>query len=138
MNSLFADTSGWGCLADSNQKHHALAAMIYRKARQQQRQVVTTNYILAELAALMSSPLHLPRPSIIAFLESIKNSPYVDVIHVDQSLDEKAWELMEQRLDKDWSLVDCASFVLMQQHGITEALTTDHHFEQAGFVRLLK
>lgn len=112
--------------------------MIYRKARQQQRQVVTTNYILAELAALMSSPLHLPRPSIIAFLESIKNSPYVDVIHVDQSLDEKAWELMEQRLDKDWSLVDCASFVLMQQHGITEALTTDHHFEQAGFVRLLK
>jgi hypothetical protein len=138
MNSLFADTSGWGCLADSNQKHHALAAMIYRKARQQQRQVVTTNYILAELAALMSSPLHLPRPSIIAFLEGIKNSPYVDVIHVDQSLDEKAWELMEQRLDKDWSLVDCASFVLMQQHGITEALTTDHHFEQAGFVRLLK
>ena len=119
MNSLFADTSGWGCLADSNQKHHALAAMIYRKARQQQRQVVTTNYILAELAALMSSPLHLPRPSIIAFLEGIKTSPYVDVIHVDQSLDEKAWELMKQRLDNDWSLVDCASFVLMQQHGIT-------------------
>lgn len=138
MNSLFADTSGWGCLADSNQKHHALAAMIYRKARQHQRLVITTNYILAELVALMHSPLHLPRSAMIAFLDGIKSSPYVDVIHVDQALDEKAWELMKQRPDKDWSLVDCASFVLMQQYGITEALTTDRHFEQAGFVRLLK
>ncbi len=42
------------------------------------------------------------------------------------------------RADKEWSLVDCASFVVMQQRGLTEALTTDRHFEQAGFVRLLK
>jgi predicted nucleic acid-binding protein len=86
----------------------------------------------------MSSPLRLPRPSIIAFLEGIKTSPYVEVIHVDQTLDEQAWRLYQQRTDKDWSLVDCASFVLMKQRGIAEALTTDHHFEQAGFVRLLK
>ena len=44
----------------------------------------------------------------------------------------------ESRPDKEWSLVDCASFVVMQQRGLTEVLTTDHHFEQAGFVRLLK
>ncbi|CAK8719678.1 MAG: hypothetical protein CDV28_101194 [Candidatus Electronema aureum] len=86
----------------------------------------------------MSSPLHLPRPSIIEFLEGIKTSPYVEVIHVDQALDEQAWRLYQQRTDKDWSLVDCASFVLMKQRSITKALTTDHHFEQAGFLRLLK
>jgi predicted nucleic acid-binding protein len=46
--------------------------------------------------------------------------------------------LLQSRLDKDWSLCDAVSFVLMQQRGVTEALTTDHHFEQAGFVRLLE
>ncbi|WP_417913395.1 type II toxin-antitoxin system VapC family toxin [Candidatus Electronema sp. TJ] len=138
MNNLFADTSGWGCLIDATQKHHALAAAIYRNIRQQQARLITTNYIITELAALMSSPLHLPRPSIIAFLEGIKTSPYVAVIHIDQTLDEQVWRLYKQRTDKDWSLVDCASFVVMKERGITESLTTEHHFEQAGFLRLLK
>ncbi len=80
----------------------------------------------------------MPRSSIIAFLEGIKKSSHVDVIHIDPALDEQTWRLIKQRIDKDWSLVDCASFVVMKQHGITEALTTDQHFEQAGFVRLLK
>ena len=46
--------------------------------------------------------------------------------------------MLKKCQDKEWSLVDCASFVIMKQRGVTEALTTDHHFEQAGFVRLLK
>jgi len=46
--------------------------------------------------------------------------------------------LFQRRPDKTWSLVDCASFVVMQKRGITEALTSDVHFEQAGFIRLLK
>jgi len=68
----------------------------------------------------------------------VRTSSYVEVIHVDPQLDEQAWQLLAKRQDKDWSLVDCTSFVVMQQRGITEALTTDHHFEQAGFIRLLK
>jgi predicted nucleic acid-binding protein len=43
----------------------------------------------------------------------------------------------ESRPDKAWSLTDCISFVVMNQHGLTEALTGDHHFEQAGFTALL-
>lgn len=46
--------------------------------------------------------------------------------------------LYEQRRDKQWSLTDCISFVVMKREGLTEALTGDHHFEQAGFVALLK
>ena len=42
------------------------------------------------------------------------------------------------RPDKDWSLTDCISFVVMQERNIQDALTADHHFEQAGFVALLK
>jgi uncharacterized protein len=48
------------------------------------------------------------------------------------------WQLLASRQDKAWSLVDCSSFVTMQQNKITEALTNDHHFEQTGFIRLLK
>ncbi len=138
MADLFADTSGWGNLIDTSQPHHSLAANLYRTARQQGRKVITTNYILAELVALLTSPLRIPRASSIAFIDGLRNSPYVEVVHVDALLDEQAWQLLKKRQDKEWSLTDCASFVVMQQRGITEALTTDHHFEQAGFVRLLK
>jgi predicted nucleic acid-binding protein len=80
----------------------------------------------------------VPRASVIEFISGLKNSPYVDIIHVDAQLDSQAWDLLVERSDKEWSLVDCTSFVVMRRAGIVEALTTDRHFEQAGFVRLLK
>ncbi|MSQ95204.1 MAG: PIN domain-containing protein [Gemmataceae bacterium] len=138
MAELFADTSGLGNLADPRQPFHSLAASLYRSARNQNRKVVTTNYVLAELVALMTSPLRFSRTSIVAFIDDLKASPYVEIVHVDAVMDNEAWQLLKSRQDKDWSLVDSASFVVMTRRGITEALTTDHHFEQAGFVRLLK
>ena len=63
---------------------------------------------------------------------------WVTIVHVDYKTHEQAWKLLTEREDKMWSLVDCVSFVIMQQHSISEALTMDHHFEQAGFIRLLK
>jgi len=62
----------------------------------------------------------------------------VSVVHIDQATDDEAWALLDARLDKQWSLVDASSFILMQRMGITEALTNDHHFEQASLVGLLK
>ncbi len=138
MPELFVDTSGWGHLVDPTQPYHSLAATIYRTVRQQRRKIITTNYVIIELVALLTSPLRVPRPSLIAFIEGLKTSPHIEVIHVDSLLDEQAWQLLTSHQDKAWSLVDCTSFVLMRQRGILEALTTDHHFEQAGFVRLLK
>jgi predicted nucleic acid-binding protein len=138
MADLFADTSGWGSIADVKQPFHALATRIYRDARSGNRRVVTTNYVLAELVVLMTSPFGMPRAKSVVFIDRLKASPYVEVVHVDPALDGEAWQLLKDRPDKKWSLVDCASFVVMQRRGITEALTTDHHFEQAGFARLLK
>ncbi len=138
MTELFADTSGWGNLVDASQPYHSLATAIYRAARQEGRKVITTNYVVAEPVALMISPLRIPRPTVIAFVESLRASPYVEVVHADRLTDEQVWELFKSRPDKEWSWVDCASFVVMRQRGILEALTTDRHFEQAGFVRLLK
>jgi predicted nucleic acid-binding protein len=71
-------------------------------------------------------------------LQDFETRPHDVMIWPEQALFRRGIELYDNRLDKQWSLTDCISFVVMQQHGITEALTGDHHFEQAGFVALLK
>jgi predicted nucleic acid-binding protein len=78
VRHLFADTSGWGHLVDSTQSYHSLAATVYRTARQQGRTIVTTNYIITELVALLISPLHIPRSAMIAFIKGLKASEYVE------------------------------------------------------------
>ena len=138
MREIFGDTSGWGCLANPNEPFHLLAEQIYRDIRQRRGLIVTTNYVLAELVSLLLSPLRMPHSRIVWVINRIKASPIVEVVHIDPSLDAEAWDLFQRRPDKTWSLVDCASFVVMQKRGINEALTSDVHFEQAGFVRLLK
>ena len=99
---------------------------------------MTTSYVINEVSALLTSPFRVPRPHQIAILNSIRDASWVEVVHVDPDLDEAARALFQNRPDKLSSLVDCASFVVMQQRGITLAFTNDHHFEQAGLVRLLK
>lgn len=60
------------------------------------------------------------------------------IVHVDLELWDQGWELYRNRADKNWGLTDCISFAVMEQYNIQRAFTYDHHFEQAGFVRLLK
>lgn len=138
MKKIFADTSGWGNLIDSTRKYHEPATNIYRSLPHKVCKIVTTNYIITELVALISSPLRIQHAIIVEFINSMKNSPHVEVVHIDPILDEQAWQLLSNRSDKDRSLVDCSSFVVMEQLGIKDSLTTDRHFEQAGFIRLLK
>jgi predicted nucleic acid-binding protein len=135
---ILADTSGWLALGDQAQPEHAAAAQVYRERLQKKQRFLTTNYILAETVALMTIRSRLPRAQVLAFAQTIKTAPHVEVVHVDEALDTAGWALLQSRLDKSWTLVDAVSFILMQQRGLTEAFTTDHHFEQAGFVRLLK
>lgn len=137
MKRIFVDTSGWANLAYTSEPHYKLATEIYLSAGGRQR-LVTTNYVIAELVPLLTSVLKVSRPRIIDFINGIKSSQNVEFIHIDEAEDSKAWELLESRIDKTWSLVDSSSFVTMKTLAITDALTTDHHFEQAGFVRLLK
>jgi predicted nucleic acid-binding protein len=65
------------------------------------------------------------------------NNPDCEVVWIDEPLHAKGMALLRARLDKTYSLCDAISFVLMREHGIQDALTTDHHFEQEGFRRLL-
>lgn len=138
MNSLFIDTSGWASLFDHRQAEHQTAIALFKQFRQQQARIVTSNYVLTELVALLDSPLKIPRAQIFQIVDAIKVTSYLEIFHIDADLDRTAWELCKSRPDKAWSLVDCSSFVVMQQLNIQQALTGDRHFEQAGFIRLLK
>lgn len=136
MNEVFADTSGWASFFREQERHHARAVALMTQWEKENRHVVTTNYVLGELIALCER-LRVPRSRGVSYIHSIRAEMWIEIVHIDEQLDARAWELLENRLDKTWSLVDCASFVVMEQRGLTDALTTDHHFEQAGFVRLL-
>lgn len=138
MNEVFADTSGWASAFVRTETYHVAAAAFLRQWQADGTQVVTTNYVLNEVSALLTSPLRVPRPQQIAILNAIRSAPWVTIVHIDPALDEASYALFQDRPDKLWSLVDCASLVVMQQRGIVTALTNDHHFEQAGLVPLLR
>jgi predicted nucleic acid-binding protein len=74
----------------------------------------------------------------VRFWRKLSQNPSVHIVPIDDSLLQRAAALYESRLDKDWSLTDCISFVTMQERGIKDALTGDHHFEQAGFHALFE
>jgi predicted nucleic acid-binding protein len=130
---MLLDSSGLMCLLDARERRHADAVSLYRAAVRR----LTYNYILAEFVALTIAR-RVPRDKSLDFVSRLLESGVIEVAWVDETLHQAAIALLEARLDKNWSLCDAVSFVLMQRHGETEALTTDHDFEQAGFVRLLK
>jgi predicted nucleic acid-binding protein len=92
--------------------------------------------VLAETADALSDSVN--RSSCTAFIDDLRRSPHVEIEPASRESFDAGWDLYRKRPDKDWSLTDCISFVTMQGRGIVEALTGDHHFEQAGFRALLK
>ena len=130
---MLVDTSGLLCFHHKAEPQHADAVRFFQSASVR----LTHGYILAEFVALAQAR-GLPRQPALSFVADLQDNTAVQVVYVGESLHREALQLLRQRLDKNWSLCDAVSFLLMQKHGILEALTTDHHFEQTGLVRLLK
>ena len=137
MLTVFGDTSGLLAAFVATETEHLQAADLMRQWSADGTRLVTTNYVLAELVALYVSRIRTPRTQQILTIERMKASNWIEIVHVTPEWDLAAWELFVSRPDKSWSLVDCSSFVLMQQRGILSAFTSDHHFTQAGFQKLL-
>jgi predicted nucleic acid-binding protein len=129
---MLLDTSGILCCCDPGERRHGAAVDAYGKSKTR----VTHNYVLAEFVALAESRRQ-PRKAFLTTMVEIVTDPKIEVVWVDRNLHHEAMKLLLSQLDKTYSLCDAVSFLLMRQHSIQEALTTDHHFEQAGFVRLL-
>jgi uncharacterized protein len=135
MSPWFIDTGFAIALAVRRDTHHARAAWLASEIQRTQTQLLTTHAVILEIGAALSK-LEL-RAEGAALIRSLFQDTSVKIVPVDEQLLIKALDLFEQRPDKDWSLCDCTSFVVMQQMNITQALSTDHHFDQAGFVALL-
>ena len=129
---LFLDTSGLLCIHDQDDFRNAQAIEIFTAARF----LLTSNYVLAEFVPL-SQTRGKDRQEIISFIKDLLEIPRLQLIWVDENLHNQAMELLANRLDKNYSLCDAVSFVLMRERGIIEALTTDKHFKQEGFIKLL-
>jgi uncharacterized protein len=129
---VLLDTSGLLCYVYRSEPQHERAVQLLDIASQN----LTHSYVLAEFVAL-ALVRGFSRQATLAFVSDLFDYPDIEVVWVDQSLHQEAVKLLMNRLDKTYSLCDAVSFVLMRQRNINEALTTDHHFEQEGFQRLL-
>jgi len=77
------------------------------------------------------------RHAAVELLRSLEADPNVTIVPLSEDLYARAFRLYRERPDKDWGFTDCISFIAMQGRKITEVLTTDEHFQQAGFRALL-
>lgn len=132
---VFVDTAAWIALVNKRDTLHLPALQISKKLRQTQASLVTTEFILLELADGLCNLS--TRPNIIKFIDGLYQLPKLKIVQLDPMLLQEGWKLYKQRPDKEWSLTDCISFVVMRQEKITQVFTSDHHFEQAGFIKLL-
>lgn len=129
---MLLDTSGLLCYVDASQHRHRDAVEFYNSARLR----VTHNYVIAEFVALAQARGY-PRELSLTFSSALTSDPEIEVMWVDPSLHHEALALLRSHLDKSYSLCDAVSFLVMGGQQITDALTTDHHFAQAGFQALL-
>ncbi|MCI0361571.1 MAG: PIN domain-containing protein [Planctomycetaceae bacterium] len=132
MNEVFADTFYFLALLNRYDQHHTAAV---RAAYNLQFRLVTTHWILAEVADALSVPPH--RLRVASFIRGVFSNRAIEVVSDPLSCFVAGLSLYERRADKSWSLTDCISFAVMDAKGIRQALTADRHFEQAGFVPML-
>lgn len=102
-----------------------------RFSRRKKRSVLTTEFVVVELANFFARVAD--RTTFVEFVHYLRGHPNTTIISASSELVERGFDLFARRPDKEWSLTDCISFVVMNEHGVTEALTSDDDFEQAGF-----
>jgi uncharacterized protein len=133
MRAVFADTSYYLALLNKGDEYHAAA---YKFTAGYDGAFVTTAWVLAELANALCRAAN--RPLFLSLLEDLQEDNRVTIVPSSKELFHQGIELYRKRIDKDWSLTDCISFVVMQEGALTDSLTADHHFKQAGFHALLR
>ena len=133
MKILFADSFFYFALLNSTDLAHEQAEAFLENF---DGKLITTAWVLTELADGMAGPAD--RQTFIHLHQALSTDPDVTIVPPEPAIFAEGLALYADRPDKEWSLTDCISFVVMQRHGLTEALTGDHHFAQAGFQALLK
>ncbi len=130
---MLLDTAGLLCYFDRGDARHADAIRCFDTAPTR----LTHSYVLAEFVALCQAR-RLNRTGALSFVADLMDSPHTEVVWVDELLHRAALSFLQSRTGKAYSLADAVSFLLMRQRVLSDALTTDRHFAQEGFRRLLE
>lgn len=136
MSTVFADAGYWIALFNPRDALHTKAIAISQKTQAQL--IVTSQMVLTEFLNHYASMGGQFRQRAVEVIKQLQQDPEIQVIPQTSEQFEKALILYEQRKDKAWGLVDCASFLIMQEQGISQALAYDEYFKQAGFIALLR
>ena len=135
MSETFVDAVAWIALVNKRDSLHEKAKKVFADLRRQNYKFVTTEFILMEFANALSAPDFREKAAI--FIEGLRETAAIEIVPASSELFSAGFNLYRIRLDKEWSLVDCTSFIVMKERKIIEAFTEDHHFEQSGFIKLL-
>jgi uncharacterized protein len=132
MSRVFADAFYFVALLNRADQFHEKAASASRELRDD---ILTTEWVLTEVADALAGSVN--RLAVAAFIRDLSEDQNVTIVRASSDWFERGLRLYEQRPDKDWPLTDCISFAVMSEEKLTNALTGDHHFAQAGFKALL-
>jgi uncharacterized protein len=136
MNELFLDTAFAIALSSPRDSHHEQAIQISERLEKDATRLVTTRAVIIEIGNALAKESH--RSAAVDLLESLEEDPDVTIVPLSEELCSRAFTLYRERMDKEWGLTDCISFVVMRDNGLNSALTTDRHFQQAGFQALMR
>ncbi len=128
MKAVFADTVYFVALLNPSDQFHRQARAL---SLHPPGSMLTTEFILMEVGDGLSRPEN--RWRFARLLELLRAQADVEIVSASSELFRLGCEMHAQRSDKEWSLTDCTSFAVMKLRNLEEALTSDHHFEQAGF-----
>lgn len=134
--AFFLDSSYIIALAQANDQHHRKAVEMAAMIEGENIALVTTRAVLLEIGSALAR--FRTRPDAIRLIEALQTSMQVEIVPLTEEIAAQAWNLFRQRADKEWSWTDCISFVVMTERKLSKALTSDQHFEQAGYDALLR
>jgi predicted nucleic acid-binding protein len=132
---VFVDTAAWIALLNADDALHDQARRVRSTLNQRKVRLVTTEFVLLEVADALSAPAI--RSQTAEYVDNLRRLTILQIVPASQMLLLEGWALYKQCPDKDWSLTDGTSFIVMTRERIKQAFTSDHNFEQAGFVKLL-
>lgn len=136
MAELFLDAAYAIALSAPNDQYHERAVLLAEQIEADGTRLITTRAVVLEIGNALAKLRY--RRAAIHLLTSLDEDPRVEIIPISEPLYERALQIYRERHDKEWGLTDCISFIVMQDRDLSGALTTDEHFQQAGFHALLR
>ncbi len=135
-DAVFVDSFAWIAAINKSDNYNEIVLKVLESLLKQKVKLITTNYVVIEAINALSRVEF--RKTVVEFVDRLQKSPSVEIVKITDEIYNSAWELYKQRKDKNWGITDCTSFEVMRIFGIKKAFTNDKHFEQAGYLAVLK